>query len=155
MSTPPDEIRVVERPPLIVVEFSGFPDDDEFRSYLKRVEALLEARAARPSGFSERNAILYDTSDSTRPVTASQRKMQADHMRLIKQGYASSGGEAQAAVAFVIKNMLVRGVLTAILWLQPMRERYKVFAERTDAEAWCRSWIVGTLVEGDDPDVPA
>ena len=39
--------------------------------------------------------------------------------------------------AFVISNPLVRGVLTAILWLQPLPSDYIVVGTLKEAEAWC------------------
>ncbi len=49
----------------------------------------------------------------------------------------------QTGVCFVLANPVIRGVLTAILWLQPVSERYEVCSTRKEADQCCRQWVVG------------
>jgi hypothetical protein len=141
-----NEIRVVDRFPLIVVEFRGFPDDAQFAGYLEALDAIT-ARQRRQGGLeSQRIALLYDTTESTRPVTASQRRMQANYMKRARSE-ADPALEQRLGVCVVITNGLVRGVLTAVLWLAPMRERLRVCATRDEAELWCRRWVIGRVSE--------
>ncbi len=138
-----NEIRVTDRTPLVIVEFFGAPDDDEFARYLAKIEALAEFGASRPQVAGDRGAILFDTTHASRPITASQRRMQAEHMRRMKTTLRSTASQNATGVCFVFTNSIVRGVLTAILWLQPMSERYEVCSTRELAETWCRGWIMG------------
>lgn len=142
-----NEIRVLDRYPIIVVEFEGFPDDAQFAAYL----AALDEISARQAQFNfgnvdARAVIVFDTTGSTRPITASQRKMQAAYVRRTWE-QVPEHASVRSAVCFVITNAIVRGVLTAVLWLQPMREVHKIFATRLEADQWCRRWVLGTNTE--------
>lgn len=142
-----NEIRVYDQFPQLIVEFYGAPDDNEFAAYIAKVEAAADRAAARPPSVT-RTVILFDTTEATRPVTASQRRMQADHMRRMKaRSHANGGWEALVGVCFVLTNPIVRGVLTAVLWLQPMSERYEVCATRKEADEWCRQWVLTPAVD--------
>jgi hypothetical protein len=153
METARDEIRVFDRSPLLVVEFSGFPTDEQFKRYLGEVEAIAERRSreARGGASAVRGALLIDTTASTRPVTATQRRLQAEHIRRMKSRFGAQDSDGQTAVVFVITQMLVRGVLTAVLWLQPSGEHFKVCATRAEADEYVRQWILGTISRGDRP----
>ena len=144
-AAPPDEIRVLDRGPILVVEFSGFPDDDAFRAYLQRVEDIMQWRNDNPHhDMADRSAVLFDTTDSTKPVTAAQRKLQSEHMARMKTKHGDEHSH-QVGVCFVIKNTLIRGVFTAMMWLNPFqKETIKVVATRAQADEWCRRWVVGT-----------
>ncbi len=150
---PPNEIRVIDRGPVIVVELSGFPSDAQFKAYLEEVEAILERRyrMAPNAPREQRAAILFDTTHSTRPVTATQRRMQAEHMRRLKERFPMDERAEQAAVIFVITQTLIRGVLTAVLWLQPSKEHFKVCATREEADLYVKRWIVGAVSRTDRP----
>lgn len=114
------------RAPLLFVRFDGGVDDDAFRAYLGQLTAWLDR--------GERYAIVLDARTAT-PPPAAQRRMQADmmkseHTRLNK---LCVGG------AFVIPSPLVRGALTAILWIQPLPWEHTVVADVETAEAWARN----------------
>ncbi len=137
------EIRVTDQYPLLLIEFFGAPDDVEFAGYIAKVEAIAERGATRPQ-LAGRSVILFDTTHSTQTVTASQRKMQAAHMLRMKAKVEALGTDVyQTGVCFVLTNAVARGVLTAILWLQPVAERYEVCSTRKEADQWCRQWVVG------------
>jgi len=136
-----NEIRVLDRFPMLIVEFHGAPDDDEFAAYIAKIEAISEQRASRKLPPA-RVVILFDTTHATRAVTASQRRMQADHMSRMKAKALTDGTRDEyIGVCFVLANTLLRGVLTAVLWLHPMSQRYEVCATRKEADEWCTRWV--------------
>jgi len=145
-----NEIRVLDEFPLLIVEFYGAPDDVEFAAYISKVEAAAERGARRGLSIS-RTAILFDTTHSTRPVTPSQRRMQADHMRRMKETTGSSAGSDLVGVCFVLTNTLIRGVLTAVLWLQPVSHRFEICSTRREADEWCRQWVRTPAGDGTSP----
>jgi hypothetical protein len=97
--------------PLIVVTFDGSVDDPEFERYLSRLDGLWKRKA--------RSAIVLDG-----------RKLNDELLRTYSVG-----------TAFVISSQLVRGGLTAILWLQPLPTPYVVVATRLEAERWARAQL--------------
>ena len=114
------------RAPLLLVRFDGAVDDDGFRAYLQQLTSWLDR--------GERYAIVLDARTAT-PPQAAQRRMQADMMKAehVRLGKLCVGG------AFVIPSPLVRGALTAILWIQPLPWEHTVVADLTTAEAWARN----------------
>lgn len=111
--------------PLIVVTFEGAVDDAQFESYLGRLDALWARKA--------RAAILLDATRAAR-TPATQRKRQAEWLKANE----SSLRTHCAGTAFVINSPLVRGGLTAILWLQALPSPFIVVATLTEAERWAR-----------------
>lgn len=90
----------------------------------------LEARLAEGSPY----AIVFDMSEAGTP-NAIQRQMLATHMRKNK----ASIGRAVRAIAMVAPSALVRGVLTAIFWLEAPPVSHQVFATAAEATAWARA----------------
>ena len=88
-----------------------------------------------------RYAIVLDASTAGVP-TPSQRRMQTDQMRTDYERIKRQcvGG------AFVIPSQLVRGGLTAMLWVQPLPFAHKVVADLPSAEAWCRAQLASNPV---------
>ena len=119
--------------PLLRVTFAGVIDDDAFRIYLGEYQAVLQR--GKPY------AVLIDATTAGVPTSA-QRKLQADFIRenAVVMGAVCLGG------AFVIQSTLVRGALTAILWLQPMPFRHVVVSTLAEGEAWCRGRLAGSGV---------
>lgn len=122
------EISFVRRP-LIVVRFVGLPSDEEFRAYLDVLaENLSETITKKVS-----TAVVIDTTVQVNPVSAAQRRLQAEwikhHAQALRIGCAGT--------AFVISSALHRGVMTAVLWLQQLPYPYSVFGALHEAEAWC------------------
>jgi hypothetical protein len=81
-------------------------------------------------------AALFDLSDAGIP-TAKQRQMLAAHMRrnseLIQRWVRG--------LAVIAPSPLVRGVATAIFWLEPPRVAHDVFSTTREAEAWARARV--------------
>jgi len=120
------------RAPLIVVTSQGLITDAEFDVYLAELSDVAATVGRR--------ALLFDATDAARPP-ASQRQKQAEWIK----DHRSSG---TVAIAFVITNPIVRGALTAILWLQPMSTPYRVYGRRDDAERWLLEMLDETKLRG-------
>jgi hypothetical protein len=114
------------RRPIIVVRFDGLVSDAEFERYLGELEAQLEP--------GQRVCTILDARLAGR-APPRQRKLQADWL-------ARNAGrlrESSVGSVFVITSALVRGVLTAIMWLQPMPVPHAVVATMDEAERWAES----------------
>jgi hypothetical protein len=109
--------------PVVVVTFPGSYSDPEFEDYLERMTRLLERK--------KKNVTILDARQAS-TTTAKQRAKQATwikaHDALLKEFSCGS--------AFVIESALVRGALTAILWLQPMPVQHAVVPTMEAAEQW-------------------
>ena len=114
-----DESRL----PLLVVTFVGESTDAEFDAYLARMTQMVRRGS--------RYGVLFDARAAARP-TPRQRQKQADWMK----EYAPSLRANNAGIAFVIESAVVRGALTAILWLSPMPTSHNVVATVAQAEEW-------------------
>jgi hypothetical protein len=68
-------------------------------------------------------------------VTATQRKIFADHLKRFEP-HDLKWNQGSAIVA---KSTLVRGVVTAVFWLQAPRFPNHTFADRTSAILWARA----------------
>jgi hypothetical protein len=111
------------RAPLVVVTSTGESSNEDYDAYLERLTALVRRR--------QRYAIVFDARRSARP-TPRQRQKQADWM----QANSSAIRSYNVGIAFVIDSAIVRGALTAILWLQETPSPHKVFASLDGAEQW-------------------
>lgn len=114
--------------PLIVVTFSGSTSDADFETYLTDL--------TRVSMRDGPKAFLFDARAAT-STPPSQRKRMA-HWMMHDMTKARGGF---ACVAFVFSSAVVRGVLTAILWLAPMRLKHGIFAEIGEANQFCLTQI--------------
>jgi hypothetical protein len=114
----------MSRHPLVVVTFDGLATDAEFDDYLTAMtRQILDRR--------QRSVTILDARTSGR-APATQRKKQADWLKQHEQMLR----QYSLGTAFVITSPLVRGVLTAILWLQQMPTAHTVAATFEEAERW-------------------
>jgi len=114
--------------PLLVVTFEGSVDDQEFDRYLAQLDALWQRKT--------RSVIVLDATKATRS-TPTQRRKQADWLKeneLLLRAYS-------AGTAFVISSPLIRGGLTAILWLQSLPTPHVVVGTLREAEHWARAQL--------------
>jgi hypothetical protein len=111
------------RHPIILVTFSGYVSEPEFDAYLASMTKVI----SRP----EKTVTIYDARYAIRNP-ASQRRKQADWLKQHEEQLR----QYSLGTAFVITSPFVRGVLTAILWLQPMVSDYVVVGRMDEAEAW-------------------
>ena len=111
------------RRPLLVVTFTGVATDEEFQAYL---EAQTRAVLRR-----QLSVTLVDAMNAG-PLGPIHRKQQAEW----QQKHAAILKEYSLGTAFAISSPIVRGFLTAILWIQPLPHPHHVAASRADAERW-------------------
>lgn len=117
------------RHPLVVVTFEGDLTDQELAHHHTEMESRVLARRRI-------SATLVDATN-VRSVTARQRRMQAEWIEKNEETLA----RFSVGSAFVITSSLVRGTLTAILWLKPMPTPHVVVSTFAEAEAWCRAQL--------------
>jgi hypothetical protein len=112
---------------LVCCTLVGMQSDRGLDAWLDEYEALLTA--ARDRGY--KLVELLDISRAA-PLTAKQRRTQADwnsaHEALMQQ--------ALLGVCFVASSVVMRGVITAVLWLKPMPVPHAVCAEIDQAVQW-------------------
>jgi hypothetical protein len=114
--------------PLVTVILSGQIKASVLAPYFERVDAWFRSQL--------RYACVLDISRCQAP-TAADRKGITDVM---------SANEAKVeryclGAAMVATSPLLRGALTAILWVQPMRHPHAVVATRQEARALCAGWL--------------
>lgn len=114
--------------PLVVIVFEGIADDREFAGYLAWMDQQLTRRV--------RCAFVLDATRAGRSP-ATQRRKQAEWMKANEPTLK----KYSAGYAFVIDSALVRGALTAILWLQPMPAAHIVVATIQEAELWASNQL--------------
>jgi len=125
----PSRIRLdTSQWPVVIVHFDGQWHDEEFETYLDGMTEVLMRPGVR--------ALIYDASNCT-SVSASQRRMKAEWM---KQNRATIS-HCTAGIAFVLPGALVRGVLTAILWMSPLPAPHAVVASLDEAQLRCEDWL--------------
>ena len=112
--------------PLYVVEFVGVPQDGEFETYLDSMLAI-----------ARRGELHAMVMDATRAgvIPPHLRKRQAEWMR----EHEAINRATTAGMAFVLEGKLMRGLLTALFWMQRMPCPYAVMASREAAVRWCAS----------------
>jgi hypothetical protein len=111
--------------PVYVVTFSGAVTDSQFDQYLEQLSALAERGGQR--------ALVYDARRAS-PARPSQRRKQAEWMKKFEDPIR----RGTAGIAFVIPSALIRGCLTAILWLQPLACPHVVTGNFEHALRWAR-----------------
>ncbi len=124
------------RKPLIVVRFVGSPTDAEFREYLALLERNLQDSIARGAT----TAIAIDATAQPNAISAAQRRTQADWIR----SHYHSLATACVGTAFVAPTAILRGIITAVFWMQRLPYPYAVVATLSEAEAWCAGQLAAT-----------
>jgi hypothetical protein len=114
--------------PLVVFTAVGALEDHELDAHFKEYLALL--RRNKPY------VIFMDTTQMT-STTAMFRKRYAEFFKTNETvlKHLCKGG------ALVITSGIVRGTLTAVLWLTPMPFPHKIVATKEEALAWLRSQL--------------
>lgn len=129
-SLPPPAILVdTGRWPLIYVRFRGSVDGPVMDQYLSD---LTRAITQRPG----KRAMVMDATECGM-VSAAARKKQADWML----EYDENTRLFTMGIAFVLPSPLLRGALTAVLWLQPLPCPYAVVKDVATGEDRCASWL--------------
>ena len=120
--------------PLVLVTFDGVSPEPEFDAYLERMATFLDRKTPTATVLDATRA------GATPPI---QRKKQADWMKT----HEASLRRYSAGTAFVISSPMVRGILTAILWMQPMPQEHVVVATLPEAMKWAREKLRARGVE--------
>jgi hypothetical protein len=111
------------RYPLVRVTFEGHVADHVFDRYLETMSRLLQRRM--------KNAIVFDARLAKSP-TPMQRSKQAAWLKANRETIQ----RYSCGSAFVIASAVIRGALTAILWVAPIPGAHVVVATLPEAEAW-------------------
>jgi hypothetical protein len=127
------------RHPIVVVTFVGAATDAEFQDYLASMENMMVMRRGT-------NCTILDATRAGN-TPALQRRMQADWLKRNEELLRKHS----AGTAFVINSPLVRGLLTAILWMSPMATPHTVVASLDEAERWAAAQLRARGVEPPAP----
>mgnify|MGYP006999714196 FL=1 len=122
-------ITVEERGELLITTYYGAAADAQYRAHLEEMDALVESNLRDSS---RRWAVIVDASRWLKS-TARQRQMHAEWMKRHEEVMRGR----TAGIAFVIESALVRGGLTAVLWLAPLPCPHVVVKTLDDAIVWC------------------
>ena len=110
--------------PLVDITFEGVIADEDFEAYLDHVDAY-------PTG--DVRYVMIVNASRAYGITTQQRKMQAAWMKRRHREIAANC----LGIAFVMTSPIVRGMLTAILWLQPLPCPHYTCSTRAQAQSWC------------------
>src|SRR5690606_802456 len=102
--------------------------DDDIEAYFDAMTELV----TRPGP----HVLLVDCHCATIPSQAMRRRhlaWNAEHRERIRDGVSG--------IAFVIPSAVIRGVLTAIFWVQPLEAPYVVVKTREEGLAACHHWL--------------
>jgi hypothetical protein len=114
--------------PLVVFRFRGRTTMEELERYLQRQEAMLARQQPMASLVLAEEAKLWET-----PVMRRQAewiKARKDELRRLSLG-----------AALVIPSPVIRGMLKAILWIQPMPQPHTVVATPEEGLRWLREQV--------------
>jgi hypothetical protein len=103
---------------------SAAPTDDDFQRYLASCESLMV-------GEQLYSIVLVAMPDSPMPKTRHARA-QATWMK----SHDAQIARHVASMAFVLPSPLARGVLRAVLQMQPLPVEHRVFRREAEATAW-------------------
>jgi hypothetical protein len=115
------------QPSLVVVRFHAAASDLEFQRYVDAYRTILETEP--------RFGAVYVTAPSLPLTPPRQVRAQA---KLIKEK-AALIAERVVGVAFSLPSPLMRGVLRAVLMLQPMPCPYTVVGTEAEGVAWVKA----------------
>lgn len=111
--------------PIVRVSLEGQVSDEDFQAYLRNSDDLIQAGQAY--------ALIYDGLRTT-GLSPRQRRQQVEWI----QANRPSLVKLCRGAAFVINSSVVRGVLTAIIWVEAMPFEYVVVGSLIEAEQWVR-----------------
>jgi hypothetical protein len=120
--------------PLLVVSFDGLAGNEEFDRYLTEL-----------GQYANRGETWCAIFDATRSVGAP-----ASHRRKMAQwikNHESALARHSAGAVFVIRSSLVRGVLTAIFWLQPLPHAHAIVSTLEEAETWAKTRLASRAAQ--------
>jgi len=116
--------------PFVRIRFGRF-GDAEFQGFMDEMEELIKRPAPR--------VLLIDTTNASIPTQAQRRRLTqwlSEHRERLK-------GDV-LGVAFVVPSAVMRGVLTAMFWIQPFPAPYLFVPTVTEGLEACRHWLSKT-----------
>jgi hypothetical protein len=119
--------------PLIVATFRGHVTPDVLAAYFAKVDAWCSNR--------RRYAAVLDISCTDVP-SAAERKRVAEGMAARDAGIS----RFCAGTAIVLTSALLRGAVTAVLWMHPMKHPHALVATRQEGKALCVEWLAEAQV---------
>ena len=114
--------------PLVIYRFRGLVSMDEMNKYLARQDVLLARHQPTLSLVIATETKLWET-----PVLRRQADWIKENQELLRR--------YSLGAALVIQSPIVRGMLKAILWIQPMPQPYAVFPTVEGALRWLREQV--------------
>ena len=121
--------------PLVRVRYHAKPTIEELDESLERLDAMYQRDGWR---------VLIIEVDAGVTLDAALRRRQADWMT--RQRATIQRG--CAGIAFVLPSRLLRGMLTAILWIQPLPAPHRVVGTTEEAETWCHARLAEATRSG-------
>jgi hypothetical protein len=127
-----------ERWPLVVYRFANEVTLTQLEAYLARQEELLLRR--QPSA----SLVIVESLRMWEPVVVKrQAAWIRDHQDELRR--------ASLGVALVLTSPVARGILKAVLWMQPMPQPHKVCATIEEALDWVRGRFANARIRVDLP----
>ncbi len=112
--------------PTVFVTFTGSPDEAQFEKYIEALGLIYE---------NEQKVALVLDGRAVEHIPASCIRRQARFLKekgdLIRTWNVGTG--------IVVDSSVLRAVLRAVFAITPMPCEYRVFAEPTAAQVWCRA----------------
>ncbi len=114
--------------PLVVYRFRGRVSMEEMNDYLARQDVLLARHQPTLSLVLTEEPKLWET-----PVLRRQAEWIKKNEETLRR--------YSLGAALVIESPIVRGMLKAVLWIQPMPQPYAVFPTIEEALRWLREQV--------------
>lgn len=124
------EIIKLDWAPLLCLRAIGHPNDQELVESLQSIVGLLQDERQL-----QRRAVIILDLRKAGPLSAPQRRTASEWMKQNKELYKQS----ILAAVFIIDSPIIRGVLTALLWLSPIELPYEVVGSLDEAVRWAIS----------------
>ena len=121
------QIEKLDWIPLICLRPIGAPSDAELNESLERITACMKENVRR----GEKTVMVLDMLRAA-PLSAAQRRGATAWMKANTQLFEL----ANLGTVFAIESPLVRGVLTAMLWFQPVSLAHEVVGDLDAAVRW-------------------
>jgi len=127
---------------ILVTPPSGTVTDEALESFILQFDAHICA-VRRPY------AVVVDLRQS-HGLSPAQRQRLTRSMQA-HEGHAAAGFP-NCGVALVFSSALLRGMLTAMLWVYKPKHESRVFSDLTDAEAWAQSRVTAYVASSPQPE---
>jgi hypothetical protein len=124
--------------PLVLYRFSGAVSLAELEDYLVRQDEMLARKQMTGSIVMTEHVKMWDT-----PVLRRQAQWIKANEALLRR--------YSVGVALMIQSPLVRGMLKALLWIQPMPQPYIVVATADEGLKWLRDRFLALKISIDLP----